>query len=226
MFVSLRMLAFPQGLEAERDHVLAILRDAAPDLPGLRGLWLAPVLDKPVINAGQIVWRMSFDSEREAIAATLSEVWVKRIAPLLAPLAVTGVGYRVTRTAAAKEGPGIWRALVFRVVPQGFPQQAARLEDEVLLFPKYISTIKSWALSQVSLVEGPKAFTHVWEQEYDSVEGLTGEYMTHPLHWGLVDSYFDAELPQYIVDPHLIQVVGEIDGSIMKSAAPAASKES
>jgi hypothetical protein len=70
-------------------------------------------------------------------------------------------------------------------------------------------------LSAVATVEGPKIFTHVWEQEFDSIDGFTGEYMQHPLHWGLIDSYFDAEYPHYVADPYLVQVVGEIDGPII-----------
>src|SRR6266404_5431757 len=94
---------------------------------------------------------------------------------------------------------------------------AARgIESELLLFPKYIGTIRSWALSSVATVEGPKTFTHVWEQEFASIDGFTGEYMQHPLHWGLVDSYFDSEFPHYVVDPFLIQMVGEIDGPVIR----------
>ena len=78
-----------------------------------------------------------------------------------------------------------------------------------------ISTIRSWALSTVSTSDGAKDFTHVWEQEFDAIEGLTGEYMDHPIHWGIVDSFFDAELPQYIVDPFLLQVVGKIERPII-----------
>jgi hypothetical protein len=32
------------------------------------------------------------------------------------------------------------------------------------------------------------------EQEFDSLEGQTGEYMNHPIHWGLVDAIFDARV--------------------------------
>jgi hypothetical protein len=217
MFVSLRLIALPGG--SDREALAAALRAAAADLPGVGSSWIAPVLGEAAINAGDVVWRMTFASERDALSVTRHEAWRTRIAPLLAGAEVTALGYQVTRGDARPAGGGIWRALIFRVMPHGFPAGARELEDGLLLFPKYIPAIRSWALSAVSTVEGPKAFTHVWEQEFDSLRGLTGDYMEHPIHWGLVDAWFDAEYPQYIVDPGLIQVVGEIDQSIMATRA-------
>lgn len=214
MFVSLRMLAMPAG--GDREAMADRLREAVEGLAGVRSNWIAPVSPVAVINAGDVVWRMTFASEREALAAPLDPVWRAHVAPLLADCEVTHVGYRVTRSEVNPAEGGIWRALVFRVMPHGFPDQAKQLEEETLLLPQFIGTIRSWALSPVSLVEGPKAYTHVWEQEFDSLEGLTGEYMTNPVHWGLVDAWFDADCPQYIVDPQLIQVVGAIDRTIME----------
>ena len=216
MFVSLRLLILPADRLQDRDSLIDALRAVAGDVPGQRACWIAPVAETPVIHAGHIVWRMTFATENEALLASFSAHWRDAIGPLLDGVHVTGIGYRVTQTMVGKSGPGVWRALIFRTFPNAASETVRRLEDEVLLFPKYISTIKSWALSPISTVEGPKGFTHIWEQEFDSIEGLTGEYMDHPLHWGLVDSYFDAELPQYIVDPHVIQVVAAIDQSIMK----------
>jgi hypothetical protein len=198
----------------ERDALIAGLREAAQQLPGVQSSWVAAV-SGPVLNAGHIVWRMTFGAERDALAAPLAPAWSATVAPLLAQALVTAVGYHVTRSAAREAGPGLWRALIFRVTPEGFPTTAKELEQNLLLFPKYIRSIRSWALSRVSATEGPKSFTHVWEQEFDSLHGFTGEYMQHPIHWGLVDAYFDAEYPQYVVDPHLVQVVAEIDEAVL-----------
>jgi hypothetical protein len=159
--------------------------------------------------------RLTFDTERQAQALTLDPVWTADVAPLLAGAQVAVVGYHVTRSAVRSAGGGYWRALLFRVMPHGFPDQARALEDAMLLMPQHIPAIRNWALSTVSTVEGPKAYTHVWEQEYDTLGGLTGDYMDHPVHWGLVDAWYDAEDPNYIVDPALVQVVGAIDKTIM-----------
>ena len=216
MFVSLRLVALPPEREAEWEALAARLQTAAARLPGMRSCWIAPVSPVAVINAGHVVWRMTFASEQEASAVVLDPAWQGAVTGLLEGTQVTHVGYRITRNAVVPAGGGIWRALIFRVMPQGFPDGARALEQGLMMMPSHVSTIRSWALSPVSQCEGPKAFTHVWEQEFDSLEGLIGEYMTHPVHWGHVDAFFDAECPEYIVDPHLIQVVGTIDRSIME----------
>jgi len=215
MFVALRLITLPADRLDSRPALMAALREAVAQLPGVVSCSIEPVIDGPVINAGHIVWRMEHTTEAQAVAVELDPTWRQRIAPALGDAVVATVGYRVTRADVRPAGAGIWRALLFRVVPEGFPDAARELENQTLLLPRHISTIRSWALSPVAFVRGPKAFTHVWEQEYKDLSGLTGEYMTHPVHWGLVDSWFDAECPNYIVDPHLTQVVCEIDRTIM-----------
>jgi hypothetical protein len=215
MFVALRMITLPPEGLSEREALVAELRRAAGELANVRSSWIAPVADGVGINAGHVVWRMTFESEAAAAAVRLQPAWRSQVVPLLNRGEVTGVGYRVTESSVRPSRGGVWRALVFRVWPHGFPAEARRLEAGLLLLPKYVPAIRSWALSPVASGEGPKAFTHVWEQEFDSLSGLTDDYMQHPIHWGYVDAWFDAECPQYIVDPQLIQVVGEIDETIM-----------
>jgi len=216
MFVSLRLITLPPQREAESAPLASRLREAAAELAGLRSCWIAPVSPVAAINAGHVVWRMNFATEREALAVTLDPAWQGTVRGLLDGANVSHVGYRVTRSAVRPAAGGIWRALVFRVMPHGFPDGARALDDALLLMPAHVSTIRSWALSRVSVCEGPKAYTHVWEQEFDSLDGLTGEYMAHPVHWGVADAFFDAEFPEYIVDPQLVQVIGAIDRTIME----------
>lgn len=215
MFVVLRLISLPVARRPQCEAIITELREATAAIAGISSCWIAPVVEGVVINAGQIVWRMEFQTEREAQAIQLDPHWLSRVAPLLHDAEVTAVGYRITCAQVRAAGAGIWRALIFRVTPAGFPDAAKALEAGLLLFPKYIPAIRSWALSPVASVDGPKAFTHVWEQEFDSVSGLTVDYMVSPLHWGVVDAWFDAESPDYVVDPQLIQVVGQIDQSIM-----------
>ena len=57
---------------------------------------------------------------------------------------------------------------------------------------------------------GTSAWTHVFEQEFTDVEGLMGPYLMHPIHWAVVDRWFDPEyhrgdrprprLPQFLRD--------------------------
>ncbi|HUJ66973.1 MAG TPA: hypothetical protein VLX59_15625 [Acidimicrobiales bacterium] len=215
MFAVLRMISLPANRTPEVGSLVVTLRQVGADLPGVSSSWVAPVSPMAVINASDIVWRMVCSTESEALAVPLTPQWRAAVVPALEGTQVTSVGYRVTRLGRGSDSPGLWRALVFRVMPHGFPDLARQLESELLLFPKYVGSIRSWALSTVSFVEGPKAFTHVWEQEYDDLDGLTGAYMMHPVHWGLADRFFDAESPVYVVDPHLVQVIGNIDGTIL-----------
>jgi hypothetical protein len=42
-------------------------------------------------------------------------------------------------------------------------------------------------------------WTHVFEQEFTDVEGLMGPYLMHPIHWAVVDRWFDPECPEVII---------------------------
>jgi Stress responsive A/B Barrel Domain len=214
-FVSLRLITLPTRRVSERDAIVAQLAQAAANLGAMGSHWIAAVLDGACLNAGHIVWRMESNTEAAALDVSLDPVWSSHVLPLLDGVQMTTVGYRIMRSSVRQAGEGIWRALVFRVIPAGFPDGAAALESQLLLMPKYVPAIRSWALSPVSFDEGPKHFTHVWEQEFDDVSGLTEDYMVHPIHWGLVDTWFDAESPNYVVDPLLIQVVARINQTIM-----------
>lgn len=216
MFITLRLLTLADDRLDDRHALIERLRSAVVSLPGQQESWITEVAPRPVLNAGHVVWRSVFESEADALAAPWTAQWRQDVAPLLEGVATVTLNYRVTRTGVGNSGPGIWRALIFRTLPGARRQDVLDLESNLLLFPKHISTIRSWALSTISEVEGGRGFTHIWEQEFDSVEGFTGEYMDHPLHWGVVDSYFDAELPQYIVDPYVMQPVAHIEKSIMR----------
>ena len=73
MFVSLRLITLPTEREGERESLAARLQGAANELPGARSCWIAPVSPVAVINAGHLVWRLTFASEREAQAVVLVE---------------------------------------------------------------------------------------------------------------------------------------------------------
>lgn len=215
MFVALRILTLPDDRAA--GGVAQALGKHARALPGVQSGWAAPVSPVAVINAGHVIWRTIFETETQALRAPGTAEWARTIAPLLEGAQVSTIGYRLTRLTIRRTGPGIWRALIFRVMPNKPPELVRRLEEDMLRLPRHVPEIRSWALSPVSYTKGPKAFTHVWEQEFDAVADLTGPYMTSPAHWGIADACFDAEYPEYIVDPQLIQVVGTIDASIIAS---------
>jgi hypothetical protein len=112
-------------------------------------------------------------------------------------------------------GPRIKRTLLVRVRPGTSADAQAQFEAELAAMARYIDTIRSWALSRVDQDLARCRWTHVWEQEYESVAGLRGEYMTNPYHWAGVDRWFDGEMPTAIVEPSLAHVFYEARGPVL-----------
>jgi hypothetical protein len=216
MFVSLRMLTLPQDRVGTMHTLMGGLRAAVSRLPGVTENLVAPVYHTATINAGHIVWRMVHESEAAANAAMLAPAWRGAVLPLIEAAQVTGVGYRMTRKACSPGGTRVWRALMFSCFAHADPSLVRELEERTLLLPKYVPEIRAWGLNRAAWSEGRKPTHFIWEQEYDDVSGLTGPYMDTPVHWGIVDAYFDADCPEFVVDPHLVQVVAAISEPVIR----------
>ncbi|MDI3419066.1 Dabb family protein [Streptomyces luteolus] len=167
-----------------------------PDLPGSFG--------------GQgATWDLTSERSPGEVAARLG-LPVPPDAVALAP---------VRARAEPLDGPRVKRTLLLAVRPGTPAELVARLEADLLAMPEHITTIRSWALSRVDRTRTPSRWTHVWEQEFADVEGLTGEYLGHAFHWTCVDRWFDGEAPGGgIVEPfvaHLFRWSGRavlVDG--------------
>lgn len=216
MFVSLRMLTLPDDRIGTMHTLMGGLRKAVAALPGVVENLVAPVYHQATINAGHVVWRMVHESEAAANAAMLAPAWRGAVLPLTDTAEVTGVGYRLTRKAPSPGGTTIWRALLFSCLPHADPALVRELEERTLLLPKYVPEIRAWGLNRAAWSEGRKPIHFVWEQEYDDIAGLTGPYMETPVHWGLVDAWFDSDCPEFVVDPHLVQVVAAISEPVIR----------
>lgn len=106
----------------------------------------------------------------------------------------------------------VWRTLLLQVKPGSDATAVQQFEQDLLAMPDYMQGIRRWALNRVSACangelhtaadSGPR-WTHVWQQEFQQVDDLLGEYLLHPYHWGWVDHYFDAEFPDCLVDRHI-----------------------
>jgi hypothetical protein len=108
--------------------------------------------------------------------------------------------------------PVIKRTLLLRVRPDVSTAARERFAADLAAMPEHISTIRSWRLSRVMGTGAHRErWTHAWEQEFESLDGLTGEYMTHPYHWTTVDAWFDAEVPDHIVEPELAHLFATRD---------------
>lgn len=170
--------------------------DAAGKLPGVTACSAAPDLPGSFGGTGA-TWDVTADQSPDDIAAGLG---------VPEPLDTVALAPVRSRTVPLS-GPRVKRTLLLAVRPGTPDDLVARLERDLLAMPDHISTIRSWALSRVDQTLTPSRWTHVWEQEYPDVEGLTGEYLNHPYHWTCVDRWFDGEVPGAgIVEPRLTHV--------------------
>jgi hypothetical protein len=156
-----------------------------------------PMLVRPTLpggrNAGDLLVRMTFDGA--------------------APSADFGLGSAIAQSDGAIfesiDGAGdpcaspIHRTALFHAGREPTPDRLARFEAETIAMPRRMAFIRGWSLGAVTRAWGRFAWSHVWEQGYDTLEDLTGRYMRHPCHWGQVDRWFDPEHPNWLIDPGL-----------------------
>ncbi len=180
--------------EDGRARVLAAFRDAAgqagahyvlvePTLPGSR-------------NGGDILVHLRFatgrqqDCAAETLVALTADPAVSR---------VNGADYEGVPVRCGDTPGTVYRTLLLRVMPETDTATVARFEHELALMPRYVSTIRAWQLSRVSDAIGTSPWTHVFEQEFSDIDGLMGPYLMHPIHWAVVDRWFDPECPDVVV---------------------------
>lgn len=191
MYSVTRLLDVAKG---ERDRVLAASRAAAATT-GARHQLVQPTLPG-VRNGGDILVHLRFDTEDQwryverDFAATLTEPSITR---------VNGAGYSGDASSSSAQAGTVYRALLLRVLPGTDTDTVARFEDDLRLMPRYVNTITAWQLSRVEEAVGTSSWTHVFEQEFTDVEGLMGPYLMHPIHWAVVDRWFDPECPDVII---------------------------
>ncbi len=109
----------------------------------------------------------------------------------------------------------VYRSLLLRVLPGTAAHIIARFEDELRLMPRYVNTITAWQLSHVDDTAGTAWWTHVFEQEFTDVDGLMGPYLMHPIHWAVVDRWFDPECPDAIVRDRVCHSFCAMSGSVL-----------
>ncbi|OBB72561.1 Dabb family protein [Mycobacterium sp. 852014-52144_SCH5372336] len=177
-----------------RDRLLYELREAAaasnaahalvqPTLPGVR-------------NGGDILMHLRFRDEDEwsSVATTFNSILDR---PEVGR--VNGATYTGDVVAARDISATVYRTLLLRVQPDTDGAAVARFEDDLRLLPRYVNSIASWQLARVESAVGVSEWTHVFEQEFRDLDGLTGPYLMHPIHWAYVDRWFDPECPEVIV---------------------------
>lgn len=180
--------------EADRDRILDELRTVARATTPLRSVVQETLPGSR--NGGDILVHLRFAAEDQCdratddLAAVLADPSVGR---------VNGVGYEGTPVRCGEKPGTVYRALLLRVQPDTPEGTVARFERELSSMPRYLPTIRAWQLSRVSAAVGTSSWTHVFEQEFADVEALIGPYLMHPVHWAVVDRWFDPECPDVIV---------------------------
>jgi hypothetical protein len=179
---------------ADRGRMLDELRSVAAEIDAL--CWVVQPTLPGSRNGGDILLHLRFASEghRDRAAA--------RFATVLSDPAVThvnGADYSGELGRCGDTPGSVYRALLLRVQPGTDAATVARFERELSSMPRYVSTIRAWQLSRVSAAVGTSEWTHVFEQEFSDVEGLMGPYLMHPIHWAVVDRWFDPECPDVII---------------------------
>jgi hypothetical protein len=180
--------------ENDRERVLAEVRTAAADTGAHRRI-VEPTLSGSR-NGGDILVHLRFDAEHEWRSTAESFM------PAITHPAITrvnGVCYSGEGTRSNPAGATVYRTLLLRVAPATEADIVARFEDELRAMPRYVKTIVAWQLSRVEEAVGASDWTHAFEQEFTDVDGLMGPYLMHPIHWAVVDRWFDPECPDVII---------------------------
>lgn len=180
--------------EGDRDRLLDELRIAACAAAPLSRV-LQPTL-RGSRNGGDILVHLRFatqdqcDRAADDLATVLADPSVGR---------VNGVGYVGTPVRCGEKPGTVYRALLLRVQPDTPEPTVVRFERELSSMPRYLPTIRAWQLSRVSEAVGTSSWTHVFEQEFADAEALMGPYLMHPVHWAVVDRWFDPETTDVII---------------------------
>lgn len=167
-------------------------------------------------SGGHLAWHLLFDSEARWRASGTAE----RIARLSEDARIAGVEAIAyvpctVRLAAPDIADAVHRTLLVSVDDGTPASREALFFDELAVMPVYIDEIRNAALGRSLWSFGRRRWTHVWEQEFATLDDLTGPYMRHPYHWGHVDRWFDAEAPERIVDADLCHSASVIRSSVI-----------
>ncbi len=203
MFSVVKVISLnPAGEGRTQGAVIDELRQAAGNIPAVLSVLAEPTLPG-VYNGGDIIFRVQFADRAAYEAAERHATW-GRVNAVLADQDKVGLVQSAACEAFSAGGrspdTGIYRVALFCANRDATPDRQAQWEAEVAEMPRHVTSIRSWQLGRVMETSGSRGWTHVWEQEYDTLEGLTGPYMMHPCHWAQVDRWFDPEYPEWLVD--------------------------
>lgn len=137
------------------------------------------------------------------------EAWV--VEPLARRVARPGVP-------GVSGATGIKRTNLVRVLPDARESDVARWSREVVALAHHVPAIRSFGLARVRAfgpTEPRVVWTHAWEQEFESLDGLLQDYMASAYHWGWLDGWYDPEVPFRIVDVDLAHLYCPLAESVL-----------
>ncbi len=173
-------------------------------LEGVAESHASPHLDLSV-GGLDLTWDLRFATSEAAQAFETLVSRAEGLGPLQVRVEQLELGRPMTlATGLGRPGlVGVKRTLWLRVEPEASPDDVARFEAETPLLAKAVPAIRNWRWSRLTSADhGPMEtrWTHLWEQEFETVDGLQVDYMSSPVHWGHIDRWFDPEMPDRIVD--------------------------
>jgi hypothetical protein len=68
---------------------------------------------------------------------------------------------------------------------------------------------------------GIPRWTHAWEQEYRDLDGLQHDYLQALYHWAYVDTFYDSDHPNGVVEFPVGHVFGPAPTSVLGPALDA-----
>ncbi len=218
----IRVTGFIHAAPDAVEELAAALRAAAAELD-LLAFQVAPT--KSVAHrAGRLMVLAAFPDGEAADRAAEHPSVTDVVRPLLAERASHVEVVRYEQGPVDLREPeltgGIQRTLLLHVGAGVEPGAVVAFERDLRAMPQYIDAIRNSSLSAVADVWGGtgKPWTHVWEQEFATLEGLTGDYMRHAYHWSRVDTWFDPQAPNHIVDTTLVHAMCDLGASILRRA--------
>jgi hypothetical protein len=112
---------------------------------------------------------------------------------------------------------GIQRTLAVSVEGSVDRDTLSLFESQLAAMGQFIDEIRNCSLSKVDDVvggSGPR-WDYIWEQEFHSIDDVTGPYMDHPYHWAIIDPWFDPQSPTHILRERYLHSVCRLESSIL-----------
>jgi Stress responsive A/B Barrel Domain len=197
-------------VDAHRDRILAKLGSAAAETEALR--WIVQPTLAGSRNGGDIMVHLRFRDSNDW-RCTASRFDVSLADP--AVTRINGAAYPGEPRRCGDASGTVYRTLLLCVQPGVDDAAVVRFERELSSMPRYVSTIRAWQLSRVVEPVGDTPWTHVFEQEFTDVEGLLGPYLMHPIHWAVVDRWFDPETTDVIVRDRVCHSFCSVDRPVL-----------